>query len=207
VPLQRENPAALAQPLDVYARAVVSYPALRAAVGAVLSTNLETLCRAAIGQAASHTDLDLLLGTTTAAEALNRVLTVVGVDPAVLPSAGNLFPVGADQILGPLELTLTEKMTEHFRRQAASDPAAYEPDLASSLNNLSIRLAEAGRRDEGLTAIQDAIQIRQRLAAANPAAYEPDLASSLNNLSIRLAVVFHIKWHPSFELFGILTAG
>ena len=21
------------------------------------------------------------------------------------------------------------------------------------------------------------------------------------------AVVFHIKWHPSFELFGILTAG
>jgi hypothetical protein len=42
-----------------------------------------------------------------------------------------------------------------------------------SLNNLSIRLAEAGRRDEGLTAIQDAVAIRRRLVAANPAAYQP----------------------------------
>ena len=41
-----------------------------------------------------------------------------------------------------------------YRRLAAGNPAAYEPDLASSLNNLSIRLADAGRRDEGLTAIQ-----------------------------------------------------
>ncbi len=51
------------------------------------------------------------------------------------------------------------------------------------MNNLSIKLAEAGRRNEGLTAIQDAVTIRRRLAAANPAAYEPVLASSLNNLS------------------------
>ena len=74
-----------------------------------------------------------------------------------------------------------------YRRLAAANPAAYEPDLATSLNNLSIRLAEAGRRDEALTAIQDAVEIYRRLAAANPAAYEPDLAMSLNNLSIRLA--------------------
>lgn len=129
--LQRADPAALAQPLDVYGRAVVAYPVLRAAVGTVLSTNLEVLCRAAIGQAASHTNLDLLLGTTTAAEALNRVLTVVDVDPAALPAAGNLFPIGADPILGPLALTLTEKITELVRRLAAANPAAYEPDLAS----------------------------------------------------------------------------
>ena len=57
--LQRENPAALAQPLDVYARAVVAYPALSVAVGTVLSGHLETLCRAAIEQAASHTQQDL----------------------------------------------------------------------------------------------------------------------------------------------------
>ena len=56
-----------------------------------------------------------------------------------------------------------------------------------SLNNLSIRLAEAGRRDEALTASQDAVDIHRRLAAANPAAYEPDLATSLNNLSVDLA--------------------
>jgi len=185
--LQRDNPAALAQPLDVYARAVVTYPDLAAAVGAVLSTHLKTLCRAAIGQAAAQTNLDLLLGTTTAAEALNQVLTVVDVDPAALPVAVDLFPVGADQVLGPLTLTLTEKITEHSRRQAASDAAAYEPVLAGALNNLSVRLGEAGRRDEALTASQDAVTIRRRLAAANPAAYEPALALSLNNLSLRLA--------------------
>jgi len=56
-----------------------------------------------------------------------------------------------------------------------------------SLNNLSIRLAEAGRRQEGLAAIEDAVAVYRRLAAANPAAYEPDLARSLNNLSNRLA--------------------
>ena len=74
-----------------------------------------------------------------------------------------------------------------YRRLAAANPAAYEPDLAMSLNNLSVDLADAGRRDEALTASQDAAKIRRRLAAANPAAYEPDLAMSLNNLSNRLA--------------------
>ena len=56
-----------------------------------------------------------------------------------------------------------------------------------SLHNLSVELAEAGRREEGLVASQDAVAVRRRLAAANPAAYEPDLASLLNNLSIDLA--------------------
>ena len=54
-----------------------------------------------------------------------------------------------------------------------------------SLNNLSLRLAEAGRRDEGLTAIEEAVAVYRRLAGANAAAYEPDLAMSLNNLSVR----------------------
>jgi len=41
-------------------------------VGAVLSGNLETLCRAAIAQAASHTNLDLLLSSTTATAGTRR---------------------------------------------------------------------------------------------------------------------------------------
>ena len=56
-----------------------------------------------------------------------------------------------------------------------------------SLNSLSSRLAEVGRRDEGLAAIQEAVTVRRRLAAANAAAYKPDLARSLHNLSIDLA--------------------
>jgi len=118
--LRRDNPAALAQPLDVYARAAVAYPDLAAAVGAVLSTQDAVKIR---------------------------------------------------------------------RRLAAANAAAHEPNLAGSLNNLSNRLGDVGRRDEALAAIQDAVEIRRRLAAANAAAYEPDLALSLNNLSIRLGDV------------------
>jgi tetratricopeptide (TPR) repeat protein len=70
---------------------------------------------------------------------------------------------------------------------AAANPAAYEPNLATALNNLSLRLADAGRRDEGLEAIEEAVTVHRRLAAAHPAAYEPDLAKALNNLSIDLA--------------------
>jgi len=47
---------------------------------------------------------------------------------------------------------------------------ACEPDLALSLNTLSVRRADPGRRDEGLTASQDAVKVYRRLAAANPAA-------------------------------------
>ncbi|HSV66747.1 MAG TPA: tetratricopeptide repeat protein [Mycobacteriales bacterium] len=73
-----------------------------------------------------------------------------------------------------------------YRRLAEANPAAYQPDLAMSLNNLSIRLGELGRREEGLAAIQEAVEAYRRLAEANPAAYQPDLAASLNNLSNRL---------------------
>jgi hypothetical protein len=35
-----------------------------------------------------------------------------------------------------------------MRRLAEGNPAGYEPGLASSVNNLSNRLAEVGRREE-----------------------------------------------------------
>ena len=49
-------------------------------------------------------------------------------------------------------------------------------------------MPDAGRRDEGLTAIQDAVQVYRRLAAENPAAYEPDLATPLTVFATLLAV-------------------
>ena len=56
-----------------------------------------------------------------------------------------------------------------------------------SLNNLSIRLADAGRPGgrAGRRSTRPS-SIYRRLAEANPAAFLPDLAMSLNNLSIRL---------------------
>ncbi|MFI9724679.1 ATP-binding protein, partial [Streptomyces sp. NPDC052396] len=63
------------------------------------------------------------------------------------------------------------------------------PDLAMSLNNLSVDLGEVGRREEGLAAIREAADHYRALAEANPDAYLPDLAGALNNLSIRLGEV------------------
>jgi Tetratricopeptide repeat len=81
--------------------------------------------------------------------------------------------------------TLDERLAQAPRRAARArrDP----PTTAASLNNLSKRLAEAGRGGEALTAIEEAVQAYRELAASNRAAYTPDLAASLNNLSKRLA--------------------
>ncbi|MEV4317083.1 tetratricopeptide repeat protein, partial [Actinocrispum sp. NPDC049592] len=63
------------------------------------------------------------------------------------------------------------------------------PDLAGSLNNLSVRLGALGRHEEGLAAITEAVEAYRRLAAERPDAFLPDLAGSLNNLSVRLGAL------------------
>ena len=73
------------------------------------------------------------------------------------------------------------------RRLAQANPAAYEPVLAGSLNNLANRLSQIGDHAGALAPATEAVNIRRRLAQTNPAAYEPDLAMSLNNLAIRLS--------------------
>ncbi|GAA3696708.1 hypothetical protein GCM10022204_10830 [Microlunatus aurantiacus] len=79
-----------------------------------------------------------------------------------------------------------EEAVQLYRRLAATNPDAYEPDLASSLRNWAIGLAEAGHREEGLAAVEEAVQLCRRLAVTNPDAYELDLAMSLYTLSLRL---------------------
>ena len=49
-----------------------------------------------------------------------------------------------------------------------TSPAAYLPDLAMSLNNLSNRQADTGDRDAALATITEAVDIRRRLAADQP---------------------------------------
>jgi hypothetical protein len=47
------------------------------------------------------------------------------------------------------------------RQLAQANPAAYLPDLAMSLNNLSVDLADAGRREEAHQARAEARQLAQ----------------------------------------------
>ena len=51
-----------------------------------------------------------------------------------------------------------------LRDLARARPEAFGPDLAMSLNNLSIRLADLGRREEALSAIEESVEVYRELA-------------------------------------------
>ena len=74
-----------------------------------------------------------------------------------------------------------------YRRLAEANPTAYLPNLATSMNNLGLRLSNLGRREQALAPTEEAVTIYRRLAEANPTAYLPDLAASMNNLGILLS--------------------
>jgi tetratricopeptide (TPR) repeat protein len=84
-------------------------------------------------------------------------------------------------------LAATTEAVEIRRRLAGVNPAAFDPDLASALNNRGAMLSNLGRREEALAATTEAVEIRRRLAGVNPAAFDPDLASALNNLGAMLS--------------------
>jgi tetratricopeptide (TPR) repeat protein len=184
--LQSDVPEQLVAPLDLYARAAPEHQLLAQTLTPILSAQLQRLCAIAITQAAHHSDLDLLLGEQTVAAALARTLATINVDPSTLPDAINALPRRPDLILGPLALALTNQAVTLCRRLVQVH-AAYEPYLANALTNHSNRLADVGRRDEGLAAIQEAVTIYRRLAQGNATAHEPALAVSLTNLSNRLS--------------------
>ena len=91
-----------------------------------------------------------------------------------------------ERTLLPLAIATDQSAVRNYEQLAQDNFAAHGPALASSLNNLSIRLGDAGRRAEGLAAIERAVAIREQLAQDNFFAYGPALAMSLNNLSIDL---------------------
>ena len=125
-------------------------------------------------------------------------------------------------------LAAIEEAVTHLPRAGAGPPGRLPPDLATSLNNQSdrladwgggrrrwprsrkpsasaaswpgppgrlpprprhvaeqpvLRLADLGRREEALAAIEEAASIYRELARARPDAFRPDLAMSLNNQS------------------------
>ncbi|MCJ1681449.1 tetratricopeptide repeat protein, partial [Streptomyces sp. APSN-46.1] len=84
-------------------------------------------------------------------------------------------------------LTTITEATDLYRALAQNNPAAYLPNLATSLNNLANHQAETGNQQGALTTITEAVTIRRDLAQNNPAAYLPNLATSLNNLANRQA--------------------
>jgi hypothetical protein len=173
--------------IEVYSRLAADRPLFAAVLGRVVTAALGDLCSRAIAQAARESDRAVLLGTTSLASALVRLVTAVPPDPEALAEILDRFPFRSDLMVNSLAVVLRAQIADWYRSLAEATPAAWLPDLAMSLNNLSNCLADAGRREEGLAAIEEALGIRRSLAEANPAAWLPDLAMSLNNLSNRLA--------------------
>ncbi|HEY3482937.1 MAG TPA: hypothetical protein VGL02_28990, partial [Streptomyces sp.] len=67
-----------------------------------------------------------------------------------------------------------------MRRQLAGDrPDAFLPNLATSLSNQSGRLADLGRREEALDAIEHAADIYRQLARDWPGVFNARLRNSL----------------------------
>ncbi len=71
---------------------------------------------------------------------------------------------------------------ETFRRLSQND-AAYESDVAQSLNNLANLHYDIHDYSSAETEHREALEIRRRLAAVNSQTYESDLAETLNNLA------------------------
>jgi tetratricopeptide (TPR) repeat protein len=160
---------------------------------------LSELTRAAPNQPTIRATLDRLL-----AGALPRLvqlaiddrgggladLTSLALDQAPQP---DLAVTLADELpersvpLAALAATLTSQQVSAYRAAAGDRQPVTRNELARGLNDLSLRLADLGRREDALAAIDEAVEVYRELAAARPAAFRPDLASALNNLSLRLA--------------------
>jgi len=83
-------------------------------------------------------------------------------------------------------LAAVEECVGLRRALAAAAPETYLPDLAISLNNLSVSLSRADQLRQALAAAEEAVKIRRSLAATRPRRYAADLATSLNTLGVDL---------------------
>ncbi|HEX5289590.1 MAG TPA: tetratricopeptide repeat protein [Streptosporangiaceae bacterium] len=91
--------------------------------------------------------------------------------------------------LAAFAATLAGQAVDHHRHQAAAGRDLTAGDLARALNELSTRLADLGRREDALAAIEEAVEVYRRLAGEQPGRYRPGLAMALDNLSSRLAAL------------------
>ncbi len=76
----------------------------------------------------------------------------------------------------------SRRAVDDYRRLVHGSPVHYEPGLAASLHDLSLRLSEAGDTAGARAAIEEAIVMRRRLARYG-ARYAEGLAKSVALLS------------------------
>ena len=73
-------------------------------------------------------------------------------------------------------------------------PDAFLPDLAITLNNISVHLYDLGRGEEALAASREAVDIYRNLVITRPDAFLPSLAMSVNNLGDHSPSSVTLSW-------------
>ena len=81
-------------------------------------------------------------------------------------------------------LPLYTEALDIIRKLALTQPEAYEPDVATTLNNIAVLHDEQGKLDQAEAEHTEALEIRRRLALTQPEAYEPNVATTLNNIAV-----------------------
>jgi tetratricopeptide (TPR) repeat protein len=158
--------------LTVLARAAVRTQAGLGLIRSALASDLEHLAVPAISVAIAT---NLILG-----DLLNEALNRQPVSPDVLARLAHAAP-HPSFALAPLAATVLTQLV---------DQSSDIGQRAGRLLDLATWLADLGRWDEGLAAIEEAVAIRRRQVETSPDAFLPDLALSLNN---RTAILGTLK--------------
>ena len=164
----------LTQLLAELTRAAPDQPAVRAALDELLAAALPRIV-----------DLAVTAGPAELADLASLALQLAP-QPELAARLAAQMPEHSVQ-LAALAATLTSQQVSQYQAgMGDGQPDAVRPDLAMSLTNLSLRLADLGRREDALAVSQEAVGIYRELAAARLDVFRPDLASSLNNLALSL---------------------
>ncbi|MHC4357022.1 MAG: tetratricopeptide repeat protein, partial [Planctomycetota bacterium] len=129
----------------------------------------------------------LTLGQYSAHSPLGQILARAMEEGGTVDLAAEFESLVPDQTVSLRELAVwaTQHLLTWLGKKEESEETLLEQ--ARLLNNLGPRLSDLGRREDALTAAQEAVEIYRRLAKDRPDAFLPDLAMSLNNLGNRLS--------------------
>ena len=126
-------------------------------------------------------------------EALALFRRLAEADPdAHLPKVAELLGRVADMLSATgrrTEAPAADEESVAILRRLARDEPPYREILAPALNNLGLRLAEAGRLADAVAPAREALALHRDLAQEDPGTYLPLLAVAAYNMGVRYGTV------------------